>query len=74
MSKSRPLVYPRLKARMAELDLTNVEVAARAEVHPGTVSQIMRGRLEPSERLRRRLAEVLDSTVEELFAAAEVAA
>lgn len=62
-----PLAFPRLRSRQAELDVDNRALAELVGIAPGTLSQIHRGRMAPSAGLRARIAEALDSTVEELF-------
>lgn len=71
MRTKRPLAYPRLKARMAELDVPANELADVVGIHEGSMSQIQRGRLRPSAALQHRIAEALGSTVDDLFAPVE---
>lgn len=70
----RPPLYPRLKTRLAELDRSNVDVAAATGISPGTLSQIVRGHIRPSVDLMQRIADYLDAPVEELFAPAPAVA
>ncbi len=62
-----PLVHPRLQARIAELDRPLAEVALRAGCAAASITHVVRGRLRPSDALKVRLAEALESTVAELF-------
>lgn len=64
---SYPLAFPRLKARIAELDRSQVEIAAEVPCARETLTQILRGRLRPSARMRSRLAEILDAPEDDLF-------
>lgn len=66
-----PLAFPRLAARMAEVDIQTKQLAAIVECHPGTLTQIRRGQVKPGAALKQRIADALDSTVEELFAEVE---
>jgi transcriptional regulator with XRE-family HTH domain len=68
-----PLAFPRLRERQDELEISNVELAAIVHRHPGSISQIHRGRTVPSAGLRQLIADALDSTVDELFAPADEA-
>jgi len=63
-----PLAFPRLRARQAELGVSNDELAAKVHRHRGSISQVHRGRTVPSAALRQLIADALDSTVDELFA------
>lgn len=62
-----PLTYPRLKSRIAELDRSQTALAAEIGCVPETITQVLRGRLRPSDGLKARLADALHSTVAELF-------
>ena len=65
---SRSLVwYPTLSAELARQDITGRELAERVGVHPGSISQIIRGRLRPSEDLRFRIADYLGVDESALF-------
>ncbi|HVM55440.1 MAG TPA: helix-turn-helix transcriptional regulator [Acidimicrobiales bacterium] len=43
------------------------QVAGAAGINPSAVSKIMAGKLDPTEPVKQRLAEVLGRPVEELF-------
>lgn len=74
MRSRRPLVFPRLAARMAELDLLVYELAAKVPCHPDHVSLVLHGHRPASTRFRARVAEILEADATELFAPSEVAA
>jgi transcriptional regulator with XRE-family HTH domain len=62
-----PLAQPELKVEIVRQELTNVSLAAAVGCVPATISQIIRGRLVPSDDLKRRIAEHLGRSVDELF-------
>jgi transcriptional regulator with XRE-family HTH domain len=62
-----PLALPELKVEIIRQETTNMAVAAAVGCAEGTISQIIRGKLVPSEGLKRRIAEHLGRPVAELF-------
>ena len=65
---SAPPVYPELAAEIARQGITAADLGRRVGRSPQTISQIIRGRLRPSDQLRRRIATELDRPEGELFA------
>jgi putative transcriptional regulator len=57
----------RLKARRAELDITQAQLAERVGVTRKTVNTVENGVFVPSTVLALKLAEALDLSVEQLF-------
>lgn len=50
----------RIKARMNELKLKQVDVANRANIDKGSLSHYISGRYEPKDKIMYRIAKVLD--------------
>jgi transcriptional regulator with XRE-family HTH domain len=63
-----------LKLELVKRGETNNALAAAVGCTPGTISQIIRGRLTPSADLKRRIAEHLGRPVDELFVEVDYAA
>jgi transcriptional regulator with XRE-family HTH domain len=63
----------RIAARRRGFRLTQEELAERANVNLKTVQGVEQGRTEPELRTMRRIARVLDTTIDALVAAAEPA-
>lgn len=59
--------YECAKARMEELDMTQVQLAERMSVSKGAISHWFNGRSEPTVERIRELADVLDASVAEWF-------
>jgi transcriptional regulator with XRE-family HTH domain len=57
----------RLKEFRERLGISQVELACRAHVAQSSVNSIERGRLAPWPKIKKRLAEELGTTPEELF-------
>ena len=72
MRSRQALAYPRLAARMAELDVLAIELAEQIPCHPAHFSMVLRGHRPASPQLRARVAEILSADAEELFAASMV--
>ena len=62
------LWYPELAAELARQDKVRTEFAAELDLNPQAISQIVRGRFQPSEGLRQRIAAALGRPESELFA------
>jgi transcriptional regulator with XRE-family HTH domain len=60
-----------VKARRQELELTQMELSLRAELHQRWLSNVETGKRNPSYGSLRRLAAGLEITVSELIARAE---
>jgi len=56
-----------LKRLREERGLSQVKLAARADIDPSTVNQIERGAREPSPATLRKLADALDVSIADLF-------
>lgn len=56
-----------LKVAIIERELPQEEIAALAKIHSTRLSQIVRGRVTPSESERLRIAGVLQRSVTDLF-------
>lgn len=61
-----------LKVHRAVKDLTQAELAARAGITRRSINAIEAGRMVPSVLLALDIAHALDTTVEELFTAAQI--
>jgi transcriptional regulator with XRE-family HTH domain len=57
-----------IRRRRRELDLSQEELAERAELHRTYISNIERGELNPSLETMEKLVKALDITVSALFA------
>jgi transcriptional regulator with XRE-family HTH domain len=57
-----------IRRRRRELDLSQEELAERAELHRTYISNIERGELNPSLETMEKLVKALDITVSDLFA------
>jgi putative transcriptional regulator len=68
---AHPELRNRLKVLRAERDWTQAELAERAGVSRKTINTIERGVFVPSTVLALRLAAVLETPVEEIFALRE---
>ncbi len=60
-------VYSRLEALRASQDMTRQQLADAVEVHYQTIGYLERGEYSPSLALALRIADVLDTPLEELF-------
>lgn len=70
-TQSHPVQFPKLAARLAELDLQRKQLAELVPCNPAYLSHIIRGHSTPSPKLRARIAEILESPEAELFATRE---
>lgn len=68
---AHPELSNRLKVLRAERDWTQAQLAERARVSRKTINTIERGVFVPSTVLALRLAKVLETPVEEIFALRE---
>lgn len=60
-------VYSRLEASRAAHEMSRQELADAAEVHYQTIGYLERGEYSPSLALALRIADVLDTPLEQLF-------
>jgi transcriptional regulator with XRE-family HTH domain len=64
----RAPVYPRLAAELASRGVTRAKLAKATGTSPGHISEVIRGKAEPSAALMQKMARALDVDVDELFA------
>lgn len=57
-----------LRARMREVGITSAELAAKVDVRERTIKAYERGERQPSVKVAKRLAAVLDCSWTEFFA------
>lgn len=62
-----PRLLNRLKAHRTAADMTQAELAAKAEVSRKTINTVENGVFVPSTELSLKLARVLGASVEDLF-------
>ena len=60
-------MYSRLEASRAAHEMSRQELADAAEVHYQTIGYLERGEYSPSLALALRIADVLDTPLEQLF-------
>jgi transcriptional regulator with XRE-family HTH domain len=63
---SQASLGPAIRRRRQERGLTQSELAGKADIANETVSRIERGRLTPSVNIAERIAQALDTTLEQL--------
>lgn len=61
------LWYPELKADLVSRDIPHATLAAEVGCATQTISHILRGRVNPSSKLRQRIADYLERDVDELW-------
>lgn len=57
---SKPTLVEVLKLRMFELGLSQREVAAKLEISPSKISEIISGKCEPTLKQAKKMVDVLD--------------
>ena len=57
---SKPSLVDILKLRMFELELSQRDLAAKLEISPSKISEILSGKCEPTLKQARKMVEVLD--------------
>jgi transcriptional regulator with XRE-family HTH domain len=67
MHSTAPPVYPELAAELARQGINAADLGRRIGRSSQTISQIVRGRLRPSDELRNRIADQLGRPADELF-------
>lgn len=68
---THPLRFPDLAVHLVRHDVSRTQLARKVGCSNSYISRVMRGHEVPSDEMKARIAEALDSTVAELFTSAE---